>query len=58
MIYSAVAWFATIPNRRNSAIAMKYLLPLVEKRMEDMNRKKADPNYAFEEPVCHDLMIS
>ncbi|THU95307.1 cytochrome P450, partial [Dendrothele bispora CBS 962.96] len=46
----AVAWFATIPNRRHSGVAMKYLQPLIKQRMEDMNRKRADPSYHWEEP--------
>ncbi|KAF5366267.1 hypothetical protein D9758_005804 [Tetrapyrgos nigripes] len=46
----AVAWFATIPNRRHSGIMMKYLQPLIKQRIEDMNRKKADPSWHWEEP--------
>ncbi|KAJ6578775.1 cytochrome P450, partial [Mycena vulgaris] len=46
----AVAWFATIPNRRHSGTAMKYLKPLIKERIEDMKRKQADPTYAWEEP--------
>ncbi|KAF8202595.1 cytochrome P450 [Mycena galopus ATCC 62051] len=45
-----VAWFATMPNRRHSGIAMKYLKPLIKERIEDMKRKEADPTYAWEEP--------
>ncbi|KIJ43181.1 hypothetical protein M422DRAFT_253378, partial [Sphaerobolus stellatus SS14] len=46
----AVAWFATIPNRRHSGIAMKYLQPLIKTRIEDMTHKQNDPTYSFEEP--------
>ncbi|KAF7297355.1 hypothetical protein MIND_00969000 [Mycena indigotica] len=46
----AVAWFATIPNRRHSGIAMKYLKPLIKQRIDDMKKKQADPTYAWEEP--------
>ncbi|KAJ7755767.1 cytochrome P450 [Mycena olivaceomarginata] len=46
----AVAWFATMPNRRHSGVAMKYLKPLIKERIEDMKRKEADPTYAWEEP--------
>ncbi|KAJ7042980.1 cytochrome P450 [Mycena alexandri] len=45
-----VAWFATIPNRRHSGIAMKYLKPLIRQRIADMKQKAADPTYAWEEP--------
>ncbi|KAF7321139.1 hypothetical protein HMN09_00202000 [Mycena chlorophos] len=46
----AVSWFATIPNRRHSGIAMKYLKPLIKQRIEDMQMKAEDPNYSWEEP--------
>ncbi|KAJ7859036.1 cytochrome P450 [Mycena olivaceomarginata] len=46
----AVAWFATMPNRRHSGAAMKYLKPLIKQRIEDMKHKEADPSYAWEEP--------
>ncbi|KAJ7454982.1 cytochrome P450 [Mycena galericulata] len=46
----AVSWFATMPNRRHSGIAMDYLKPLIKERIDDMKRKEADPTYAWEEP--------
>lgn len=49
--FSAVAWFATMPNRRNSGIAMKYLQPLIQERIENTTRKQNDPTFAYEEPV-------
>lgn len=52
--FRAVAWFATMPNRRHSAIAMKYLQPLIQQRLNDMVRKKDDPTFAYEEPVSHE----
>ncbi|CAK5271120.1 unnamed protein product [Mycena citricolor] len=45
-----VAKFATIPNRRHSGIAMKYLQPLIKERVENMKRKAEDPEYDWEEP--------
>ncbi|KAF9075520.1 cytochrome P450 [Rhodocollybia butyracea] len=44
------SWFATIPNRYHSGIAMKYIRPLVQQRFDDMVRKRDDPNFSFEEP--------
>ncbi|KAF9075522.1 cytochrome P450 [Rhodocollybia butyracea] len=44
------SWFATIPNRYHSGIAMKYLRPLVQQRFDDIVRKRDDPNFSFEEP--------
>ena len=33
---------------------MKYLQPLIQQRIEDMNRKKIDSSFAWEEPVSWD----
>ncbi|KAJ6585924.1 cytochrome P450 [Mycena capillaripes] len=46
----AISWFATMPNRRHSGIAMKHLQPLVARRITDMRAKAADPTYPWEEP--------
>ncbi|KAE9389808.1 cytochrome P450 [Gymnopus androsaceus JB14] len=45
-----VSLFATMPNRHHSGIAMKYLQPLIQQRLDDMNRKQTDSTFAFEEP--------
>jgi len=47
---SALAWFVTIPNRRDTKINMKHTVPLVQQRIYDMNRKLQDPSYKYEEP--------
>jgi hypothetical protein len=49
--HSALAWFITIPNRRDTKINMKHTIPLVQQRIHDMNRKLQDPSYRYEEPV-------
>ncbi|KAJ7500864.1 cytochrome P450 [Mycena galericulata] len=46
----AIAWVVTIPNRRASGVAMKYLTPLVQQRITDMKAKAADPMYPWDEP--------
>jgi len=46
----ALAWFITIPNRRDTSINMKHTVPLVQQRINDMNRKLQDPSYKYEEP--------
>lgn len=40
-----------MPNRRHAGITMNYLQPLIQQRIDDMNRKKIDPNFVWEEPV-------
>ena len=47
----ALAWFVTIPNRRDTNINMKHTVPLVQQRINDMQRKLQDPSYRYEEPV-------
>ncbi|KAF4635674.1 hypothetical protein G7Y89_g2420 [Cudoniella acicularis] len=47
---SSLAWFVTIPNRRERNRSMKYTLPLVTQRMTDMERKRLDPSWEWEEP--------
>ncbi|KAJ6454267.1 cytochrome P450 [Mycena vitilis] len=46
----AVAWLATMPNRRHSGIAMRYLQPLIKERIDNMKQKQANPTYPWEEP--------
>ncbi|KAJ7648218.1 cytochrome P450 [Mycena polygramma] len=46
----AISWFATMPNRRHSGIAMKHLQPLVAERITNMRAKEADPTHPWEEP--------
>ena len=51
MLPRYVAKLATIPNRRDTAINLKYSLPLVEQRIADMTRKLNDKSFNYETPV-------
>ena len=43
-------WLFTIPNRRHFGRVAKYLQPIMEKRIGDIQRSARDPTYTFEEP--------
>jgi hypothetical protein len=45
-----VAWFATIPNWRDTAIDLRHALPLVEQRIREMNQVLKDPEGRYEAP--------
>ncbi|KAH8824882.1 cytochrome P450 [Flagelloscypha sp. PMI_526] len=45
-----VGWFATRPNRRHANMCLKYLVPLIQSRVDEMKAKAEDPSSAYEPP--------